>query len=51
MTDFEELLTFNAESSEDYGEGVTPVSMDSVETMESAVSYHMMDGANDNSKI
>jgi|DEB0MinimDraft_3_1074331.scaffolds.fasta_scaffold13757_2 hypothetical protein len=49
MTDFEELMTFNAESSEDYGEGGTPVSMDSVETMESAVSYHMMDSANDNS--
>ena len=49
MTDFEELMTFNAESSENYGEGGTPVSMDSVDTMESAVSYHMMDSANDNS--
>ena len=49
MNEFEELLTFNAESSENYGEGGTPVSMDSVDTMESAVSYHMMDGANDNS--
>lgn len=46
MNEFEELLTFNAEN---YGEGGTPVSIDTVNNMETAVSYHMMDGANDNS--
>lgn len=43
MTEFTDL--FNAES---YGEGGTEVAMEQVDSMESAVSYHMMDTAGDN---
>ena len=43
MNEFTEL--FNAES---YGEGGTEVAMEQVDSMESAVSYHMMDAAGDN---
>lgn len=52
MSEFADLMdTFNAESEygSEYGEGGTEVSVQSVDTMETAVSYHMMDGANDNS--
>ncbi len=47
--EFEDLLTFNAESSENYGEGGTEVPMDNLNTMESAVSHHMMDSPMDSS--
>lgn len=47
MSEFDDLYSFAAEES--YGEGGTPVSQESVETMESAVSYHMMDTPMDNS--
>lgn len=43
MNEFTEL--FNAES---YGDGGTEVAMEQVDSMESAVSYHMMDTAGDN---
>lgn len=52
MSDFADLMdTFNAETEygSEYGEGGTEVSVQAVDTMETAVSYHMMDGANDNS--
>ena len=47
--EFKELLTFNAESSENYGEGGTEVPVENLDTMESAVSHHMMDSPMDNS--
>ena len=46
MNEFTEL--FNAES---YGEGGTEVAMEQVDSMESAVSYHMMDTAGDNGSL
>ena len=46
--EFEELLTFNAEEVS-YGEGGTEVPMDNLDTMESAVSHHMMDSPMDSS--
>ena len=47
--EFEELLTFNAESSENYGEGGTEVPIENLDIMESAVSHHMMDSPMENS--
>ena len=46
--EFEELMTFNAEEVS-YGEGGTEVPMDNLDTMESAVSHHMMDSPMDSS--
>ena len=47
--EFKELLTFSAESSENYGEGGTEVPTENLDSMESAVSHHMMDSPMDNS--
>ena len=47
--EFKELLTFSAESSENYGEGGTEVPIENLDSMESAVSHHMMDSPMDNS--